>query len=55
MPRLIITKCFVLVHPDGEIERLNSLEDMHRAFELSESAPDDYLVEQRDIVELRAA
>lgn len=55
MPRMVITKAWVLIHASGEVERLNSLKAMQAAFELVESAPDEYSMEQRDILELRAA
>lgn len=51
MPRMTITKCFVLIRPDGEIERLNSPEDYQRALELADSSP-EFQIEQRDLLEL---
>lgn len=52
MPRLTIRKCWVLVHPDGDAERLHNLDEISAALERVQAAPDEYQVEQRDLVEL---
>jgi len=52
MPRLVVRKVFVLVHPDGEMERLESLEDMENALARCEQSPEEFQVEQVDLMEL---
>lgn len=53
MPRLVVRKVFVLVHPDGEMERLDTLEDMESALARCNEAPEEYQVEQVDLMELQ--
>lgn len=49
MPRIICRKVFVLVHPDGEKERLDTPEQLESALALESEG---YRVEQADLVEL---
>ncbi|MNR62013.1 hypothetical protein D3C85_1839150 [compost metagenome] len=53
MPRLVIRKAFVLVRPDGEMERLETSEQMESALAQCQLSPDEYQIEQVDLMELQ--
>lgn len=52
MPRLVSRKVFVLVRSDGEMERLDSIEQIENALAQCDLSPDEYSVEQMDLMEL---
>jgi len=55
MPRLTISKVWVLVHDDGTEERLDTPRQFQRGCQLFQDDPDRYQLEQRDLLELHAA
>lgn len=52
MPRLVISKVWVLVHEDGTPERLLTPRQFEKASQLAEDQPDRYRLDQRDLMEL---
>lgn len=52
MPRLVITKVWVLLHQDGTEERLDLPRQFEKACQLAQDEPDRYQLEQRDLMEL---
>jgi hypothetical protein len=52
MPRLVVSKAWVLVHEDGTEERLDTPRQFEKACQLFQDEPDRYQLDQRDLVEL---